>query len=197
MNTQPAFRNENIERISPNGSESINAHENSLLTHSLDENTNFNNMENDLNCYSKNVFSDTKRSSFECLEGEIGDNDYIEIQTVPASCKYDLNKNITEDVRNESKSNENPLCENTNNENVGINETSFTREHLNIDECLLDLDDYLEKMDSNTIQCEESLENKNEIVNHFEEDFLCNKFKRGAQFRNTISYTLKEQKIGK
>ncbi|TMW43552.1 hypothetical protein DOY81_011368, partial [Sarcophaga bullata] len=199
MNTRPIFRNENKERISLNGSESLNGHKNSLLRPSkltaisLDENTNLNNMENDLNCCSENVLSDTKRNSFECFEGEISEKNYREIQTVP-SYRYDLNKNITQEVRNENKSNGNPLCENANSKNVGINETSFTREQLNIDECLLDLDDYLEKMDSNSIQCDESPANKSETENHFAEDFMCNKFKRGALLRNTISYTLKEQK---
>lgn len=196
MNTRHEFCGKNEENYLPNLSGPSNGQQNRFLKYSKvavtssSDTIKLNSMEYDIGYNSEDVSSDIQ------IKSELSENDLMEIRTVPSNFKYDLNKNIKQDAGNNNPQNEIPLFEYANCKELDISETSFTRDQLNVEECLLDLDNYLEKIDSNTLQYDESAFKISSTLNHFADDIIRPQFKRGVQLRNTISCALKEQKNG-
>ncbi|XP_065367074.1 sodium-dependent transporter bedraggled isoform X2 [Calliphora vicina] len=179
---------------------------------------------------SKHFSNEAIHNVCECIDDELSDNDLIEIQSTPSNFKNILYKNANRNINFDKKrksSLESPLCENSflnysdavkDHEEMDtvldvqdipftLNSSTSECEQANIEECLLDLDDYLEKMDDGCFQdagYDADMTNRSIIVMpkgvsssiRMKNVSKTNtQFERNSKLRNTISCTLNEKKF--
>ncbi|XP_037820576.1 uncharacterized protein LOC119609715 isoform X2 [Lucilia sericata] len=179
----------------------------------------------ELSGLSKTCSNDTVQNVCESFDDdELSDNDLIEIQSTPSVFKNIRYRNPNKNANLERKrknSLESPLCENNflnyidavkDNEELvvqnvpcNVNKTTSESEQEIIEECLLDLDDYLEKMDEGCIQdagCDFNtnksviISKSNSPITHKSNSSKTNThFERNSKQRNTISSILNNTKI--
>lgn len=156
---------------------------------------------------------------------DLSDDDLIETHSTPSNFKNTRYKNPKKgqhfNKKNENAGVEKMLCckDDTNKINQAgtvLNDpddsykenTSITEcEQTNIEQCLLDLDDYLEKMDKNLPDTANDLNKDKSVVkvpkdfyksmrekNNFEKETL---FERSSRLRNTLSCISDKRKVGK
>ncbi|KAI8116846.1 hypothetical protein FF38_03571 [Lucilia cuprina] len=174
---------------------------------------------------SKTCSNDTVQNIEESFnDDDLSDNDLIEIQSTPSVFKNIRFRNTNRNVNLERKrknSLESPLCENNflnyndavkYNEELGVqnipcnvNKTTSESEQEIIEEYLLDLDDYLEKMDNGCIPDAgyDLNTNKSVIISKGNSPFTQKNnssktntnFERNSKYRNTISGILNNTNI--